>query len=80
MVFDFNFTMGIMDFVVIVSLGVVLYSLHLIKQLEDALSVAFIALSQITKGNPVKFEVDEDGELHVSFPNLREDQEDDDDY
>ena len=79
MVLDFNFSLGIMDFVVIASLCVVLYSLRTLRQIEDALGVVFVAMSEMSKGNPVVFKVDDNGELHVSFPNLKEDDDDYDD-
>lgn len=75
MLFDFNFSLDIMDLVVIVSLFVVLYTLRTIKQIEDALAVVFISLNEMTKGNPVVFDVDEDGELNVSFPLKKEDED-----
>lgn len=75
MLFDFNFSLDIMDLVVIVSLFVVLYTLRTIKQIEDALAVVFLSLNEMTKGNPVVFDVDEDGELNVSFPLKKEDED-----
>ena len=75
MLFDFNVSLDIMDLVVIVSLFVVLYTLRTIKQIEDALAVVFISLNEMTKGNPVVFDVDEDGELNVSFPLKKEDED-----
>lgn len=75
MLFDFNFSLDIMDLVVIVSLFVVLYTLRTIKQIEEALAVVFLSLNEMTKGNPVVFDVDEDGELNVSFPLKKEDED-----
>lgn len=75
MLFDLNFSLDIMDLVVIVSLFVVLYTLRTIKQIEEALAVVFLSLNEMTKGNPVVFDVDEDGELNVSFPLKKEDED-----
>ena len=62
---------------VIGNLVVLLYVVWVIGQVKEALAFAFIAIDELSRGNPVNITLDEDDNLNIGFP-MRKDQDDDD--
>jgi len=62
---------------VIGNLVVLLYVVWVIGQVKEALAFVFIAIDELSRGNPVNITLDEDDNLNIRFP-MRKDQDDDD--
>lgn len=62
--------------VVIINLVVLAYITYTFRKMQDALGILFVAIEQMSKGNPVRVTIDGDDQINITFPRMDQDNED----